>query len=119
MPTEAIKKEEFKMTINLNHGEALFLHDLPFGSTQSIEIKLGRKSFMADIDKNQLSASIDFYQKLNSDRKKYSKYEAMVADTVFVHNDAMLDRHFFEDIKAISEAQRIQRKYNMILDRCY
>ena len=95
------------MTINLNHGESLFLHELPFGSTQSIEIKLGRKLFMADVDKNQLSASIDFYQKLNSDRKKYSKYEAM------------LDRHFFEDIKAISEAQRIQRKYNMILDRCY
>ncbi len=107
------------MTINLNHGEALFLHALPFGSTQSIEIKLGRKSFMADVDKNQSSASIDFYQKLNSDRKKYSKYEAMVADTVFARNDAMLDRHFFEDIKAISEAQRIQRKYNMILDRCY
>ena len=85
------------MTINLNHGEALFLHELPFGSSQSIEIKLGRKRFMADVDKNQLSASIDFYQKLNSDRKKYS----------------------FEDIKAISEAQRIQRKYNMILDRCY
>ncbi len=107
------------MTINLNHGEALFLHELPFGSTQSIEIKLGRKSFMADVDKNQSSASIDFYRKLNSDRKKYSKYEAMVAGAVFVRNDAMLDRHFFEDIKAISEAQRIQRKYNMILDRCY
>ena len=74
------------MTINLNHGEALFLHELPFGSTQSIEIKLGRKHFMADVDKNQSSASIDFYQKLNRDRKKYSKYESMVAGAVFVRN---------------------------------
>lgn len=106
------------MTINLNHGESLFLHELPFGTTQ-IEIRLGRKIFMADVEKNQLSASIDFCQKLNNDRKKYSKYEAMIAGPVFVRNDAMLDRHFFEDIKAIDEAQRIQRKYNMILDRHY
>ena len=87
------------MTINLNHGESLFLHELPSGATQ-IEIRLGRKSFIAD-------------------HKKYSKYESMVAGPIFVRNDAMLDRHFFEDIKAIDEAQRIQRKYNMILDRHY
>lgn len=106
------------MTINLNHGESLFLHELPSGATQ-IEIRLGRKNFIADVEKNSLSASIDFYQKLNNDRKKYSKYESMVVGPIFVRNDAMLDRHFFEDIKDIDEAQRIQRKYSMILDRHY
>lgn len=102
--------------INLNKKEMLFVGRFEFGRTQNIEVKLGRKLYLVDIDKSSHNTSIDFYKKQGPDRGTYSKYG--VEDSVLgveVKNDAMLDRSFFEHIKEIYDAQRIYSKFSSIL----
>lgn len=101
--------------INLNR-DTVFLDTFPFGKTQNIECRLGRKAYLLDVEKNNVSAFITFYRKLNSDRKSYSKYEA-VSDAHFVKvkTDAMLDRCFFQNITEIEKAQRIYSEYGRLM----
>ena len=47
---------------NLNH-EIIFLSNFEYGKTQNIEIKVGRKTLMLDVDKNKNSAFLDVYEK--------------------------------------------------------
>lgn len=101
--------------INLNK-ESIYISDYESGRTQNIEVRLGRKLYLVDIDKSSNSTFIDFYKKEGTDRGAYSKYG--VDDSVLgvqVKNDAMLDRSFFEHIKEIYDAQRIYSKFSSIL----
>ena len=63
-----------KNIINLNDilGR-VDIDKLPYGKNQNIEVRLGRKLYMVDVDKNAQAAHIDFYKKVKSDREKYSK----------------------------------------------
>ena len=94
------------MKINLNHYPFLSIKELPCGFTQNIEIKIGRKTYMVDVNKNNSSALVEFYEKLNSNRQRYSKYEANL-QTVFVKTDSNLNKNFFENFSEIAKSQKI------------
>lgn len=103
-----MKKENI---INLNR-QSVFIAKMPFGETQNIECRLGRKLYMLDIEKNACTVHVSFYRRLNSERKKYSKYDsAAQCSEVTVAQKAILDRKFFENIHKISDAQRICNMY--------
>lgn len=105
---EKMKKENI---INLNN-QTIFIAKMPFGKTQNIACRLGRKLYMLDIDKNACSVHVNFYRRLNSERKKYSKYKpAAQCSAVSVAQKAILDRKFFENIHKISDAQNICNIY--------
>ena len=101
------------MKINLNH-ELLFVGDFPYGKTQNIEVKLGRKNYMVDIDRNSNSAMIDFYHKKGEDRNSYSKYGTDSTLAIKVDSKALLDRDFFEHIEEIGAAQRIYDRFSAL-----
>ena len=96
--------------INLNY-EYIKIKDYPNGRTQNIEVKLGRKLYMLDIDKCANYVHIDFYKKMNKDRGKYSKYGVEGVLYVEVRENAILERGFFENIQDIKKAQDIRRKF--------
>lgn len=103
-----MKKENI---INLNR-QSIFIAKIPFGKTQNIICRLGRRLYMLDVAKNACTVHISFYRRLNSDREKYSKYEpAAQCSAVSVAQKAILDRKFFENIHTISEAQSICNMY--------
>ena len=103
-----MKKENI---INLNR-QSIFIAKIPFGKNQNIICRLGRKLYMLDVDKNACTVHISFYRHLNSNRKKYSKYDpAAQCDAVTVAKKAILDRKFFENIHKISAAQHICNMY--------
>ena len=105
---EKMKKESI---INLNH-QSIFIAKMPFGKTQNIICRLGRRLYMLDVDKNACTVRINFYCRLNSERKKYSKYEpAAHCSGVTVSKKAILDRKFFENIYKISAAQNTCNMY--------
>lgn len=94
--------------INLNNESCIFMSDFNCGKTQSVEMKVGRKTYLCDISKDMSHALIEVYRKLNKNRQKYSKYDA-AAETrrVTVKADAILRRDFFESIADIEKAQFI------------
>ena len=103
-----MKKENI---INLNR-QSIFIAKIPFGKTQNIICRLGRRLYMLDIEKNACTVHVNFYRHLNSERKKYSKYEtAAQCSAVSVAQKAILDRKFFENIHTISEAQNTCNMY--------
>lgn len=59
--------------INLNNGDAVAIGKLPYGTTRDIPIKLGNKLYLLDVQKQATGACIDFYRRVNADRKKFSK----------------------------------------------
>lgn len=106
-----------KNIINLNDilGK-VDIDKLPCGKNQNIEVKIGRKLYMVDVDKDMLCAHIDFYKKVKTDRKAYSKYDSdakMVSVTV--RNDVRLDKNFFENIEEISKAQTVYDCFGNLL----
>lgn len=98
-----------KNIINLNDiSGRVNIDKLPYGKNQNIEVRIGRKLYMVDVDKDALLAHLDFCKKVKSDRTKYSKYDPeaeMVSVTV--RNDVRLDKNFFENIEEISKAQTV------------
>ncbi len=100
--------------LNLNKG-FLNIGEFPNGKTHNIEIKIGRKLYYVDVDKNCDSACIDFYKKIGTERKKQSKYSVDGVLGVFVKIDALLGRAFFEEIKDIEKAQKIYRKWGNVI----
>ncbi len=97
--------------INLNK-ESVFVAEMPFGKTQNIECRLGRRLYMIDVDKNACTVHVSFYRRLNSDREKYSKYDpAAQCCMVTVAQKAILDRKFFKNIYTISTAQCVCHLY--------
>lgn len=98
--------------INLNH-EFIRVSTFEYGKTQNIECKLGRQMFLLDVNKDNACTRLDFYKMVGTDRKSFSKYSAGAENaSVTVKNDAVLDRHFFENIKKIAEAQMIVTRNN-------
>ena len=92
--------------INLNHG-SIFLSKFDYGHTHRVEIKLGRKKYLIDVNKDVISAFVEMYPK--TDKSKYS------TDLVMVHfePDAMLDRRIMENFKKIADAQTTLHTYGV------
>lgn len=101
--------------VNLNK-EGLYMSLFPYGKTQNVEVRIGCKLYMVDVDKNANSTYIGFYKKVAADRRMYSKY-ASEADMVSVQvkPDAILTREFFENIREIRRAQTLVWKYDEVL----
>lgn len=100
--------------INLNNG-FLSLGKFPYGKTQNVLVKIGKRFFFVDIDKTSACAFVEFYPRVNKDRTKFSKYETE-HHYVHVKENAVLDRKFFEDIAKIQEAQSILHEYIWVLE---
>jgi hypothetical protein len=101
--------------INLNHSEYIFLSQFECGKTQNIEIKIRRKLYFLDIDKNVDSAFIELYDRKGANRQSFSKYNANL-HYARVNPTAILDRGFFENIAKIQAAQTIYAQYKDILN---
>lgn len=97
--------------INLNK-ELLNINKYPSGLTRNIEIKLGRKYFLLDINKNAIYTNIDFYHKAN--KSKYGDKNNVLG--LRIKSDAILNRSFFENIAEIKRAQNIVDRFKQILD---
>lgn len=95
--------------LNLNNS-MLSLRDLPFGKTQNLELKIGRKTYLCDIEKDSSSAFVELFDKLPGKRENFSKYDANL-HSAHVKPDAVLDRDFFEHIAEIEAAQRVISRY--------
>lgn len=109
------KKMKKENIINLNR-QSVFIAKMPFGKTQNIKCRLGRRLYMLDIEKNACTVRVSFYRRLNSERKKYSKYDSKAHCTgVTVSKKAILDRKFFENIYKISDAQNTCNIYAVYL----
>ena len=99
--------------LNLNNS-MLSLRDLPFGKTQNLELKIGRKTYLCDIDKNSASAFVELFDKAPGKRENFSKYDANY-HSAHVKPDALLSRDFFEHIAEIESAQRVIKQYRYVL----
>lgn len=100
--------------VNLNKTD-IYLNGFQCGKTQNVKIKIGRKLFLLDIDKNSNSSCIDFYNYCKSDRKAFSKYDKEANNCrVFVENNAILTKEFFENIYEIEKAARLMEKYTQV-----
>lgn len=100
--------------VNLNNTD-IYLCCFPCGKTQNIKIKIGRKLYYLDIDKNGGSAFIDFYNYCKSDRKAFSKYDKEANRCgMWVGNDARLTKDFFENIYEIKKAAQLMEKYTQV-----
>lgn len=102
--------------INLNH-DSFNIGELDYGSTQNIEIKIGRKTFLCDVNKNRINAFIQVFDKLSNDRKSFSKYgNGANLHCVAVKPDADLKKDFFENIEMLEKAQSLYDTYGQVLD---
>lgn len=98
--------------INFNH-DSLNLKKLNSGKFYRIDIKIGRKKYKMDIDKNVLSTVIEVY---HADRDSQSKYDPKAdRHSIYVKSDGIIDREIIENIENIEKAQRIVRKYERVL----
>lgn len=97
--------------INLNHEKELFLSKFICGATHA-NIKIGRKNYLIDVQKNKLYTYVDFYNvNINS---KYSPAANLCR--VRVKNNAVLTKDFFLNISEISKAQALTDRFSDILD---
>ena len=102
--------------INLNH-DSFNIGELDYGSTQNIEIKIGRKIYLCDVNKNRNYAFIQVYNKPSNDRKSFSKYsDGANLHCVSVKPDAHLKKDFFENIAMLEKAQSLYDTYGQVLD---
>lgn len=85
------------------------------GSTQNIEIKIGRKTYLCDVNKNRCNAFIQVFDKLSNNRKSFSKYGTNL-HCVSVKPDAHLKKDFFENIEILEKAQSLYDTYSQVLD---
>lgn len=97
---------------NLNKT-IILISNFPYGETQNEIIKVGRKLYYMDIDKNSNSTLIEIYN-YKKDRVSMSKYMADLS-LVFVKNDAIIDRDFIENIKDIEKARKTLVRFNDVV----
>jgi hypothetical protein len=102
--------------INLNHRD-FNLSTLPYGKTQNIRVKVGRRIYLMDADKSALSITIDIYNELSKVRNAFSKYseEADLKSLTFVKN-CLLSRDLVENFAELQKAVSMVEKYKKDLD---
>lgn len=110
------EKMNYKININLNHRD-FHLRNLPMGKTQNIRLKVGRKFYLMDADKNALSITLHIYNELSKVRNTFSKYDdkANLKSLTFV-NDCILTRGLVESFTELEKAVSLVKKYKRDLD---
>ena len=99
---------------NLNKT-TIFISNFPYGKTQNEIIKVGRKLYYMNIDKNSASTLIEIYN-YKKDRVSMSKYMAWAdLSLVTVKNDAIIDRDFIENIKDIEKARKTLVRFSDVV----
>lgn len=102
--------------INLNHRN-FHLRTLPMGKSQNIRLKVGRKFYLMDADKNALSITVDIYNELNKKRNSFSKYDekANLKSLTFVNN-CILTRDLVDNFTELEKAVSLVKKYKRDLE---
>lgn len=101
--------------ININHN-TIFLSNYKPGKHQNIIIRIGRKLYYMDIEKNATNAHIDLYN-YKKNRGKMSKYDAAAElHTITVKSNTYIDRDLLQHIEGIEKAQQVYYKYKNIVD---
>lgn len=102
--------------INLNHRD-FHLRTLPMGKTQNIHLKVGRKLYLMDADKNALSITVHIYNELSKKRNTFSKYDekANLKSLTFV-NDCILSRDLVDNFTELEKAVSLVKKYKRDLN---
>lgn len=103
--------------INLNQkGVYISIRLFQYGKTNAI-IKIGHKMYVLEIDKTVSCTNVATYRK--STKTHYFEKYAYDSEfySVYVKNEAILDKDFFENIKDISNAQKICDKYHYALSK--
>lgn len=98
------------MKYTVNNNSIILMADFPLGTTQDVEVKVGRKTMMLDVTKDAANCCIEIYPKRNADRQKYSKYGAGYCRFT-VCKGACLDRDFFDNAEEIARAQAVVELY--------
>ena len=98
---------------SLNDGYAIPLKSVRDGWTQGIIIRIGRKQYYVDIDKDAHSAFVQMYP-YAKDRASFSKY-AGGCSSVSCKPDAILTREFFDHIAEIEKAQSVLRHFGSVV----
>ena len=96
---------------NLNH-ESIYLSTFPYGKTLLI-VKVGRKRFYLDVEKNSETIFVERYEFVSSDRKSFSKHdrEANAIMLSFKTEHApIIDRKLLEGFPEIKKA--VETMYN-------
>ena len=91
---------------NFNHDQWLSIEDIPCGKHHRLIIKIGRKKYYMDINKDKLHAYIELY-----DYVPDSKYNNSNLHGIWVNSNAYIDKVFLLNIDAIEKAERIVERY--------
>ena len=102
--------------INLNHQD-FNLSTLPYGKTQNIQLKVGRKIYLMDTDKSALSITVDIYNEISKNRNTFSKYSDKAnLKSLRLANDCFLSRDLVEDFDELEKAVSLVDKYKRDLN---
>lgn len=101
------------MIYNLNK-QSLYLNDLPNGKNQNLILKVGKKYYYCDINKNALDSFVEIYD-YKKDRKNFSKYNANRKSFFTKSNNFLLSKNIVENINEIIKAINILSKFDGIL----
>ena len=105
---EMLFNGEKVLDININNS-CLYLKALKFGWNYA-RVRVGHKYFYATINKNHDSAFFICYA-----REFGAPFDGSLECSLFIRNDSVLHRNFFERIKEISDAQKTCKKFKDIL----
>ncbi len=107
-----------KSSYNLNH-EIISVNDFPYGKTQAVIVKVGKRQYYIDVDKCSQSITLSVYDVVSKARKTFSKYDANLRFiTLSTKNLHYIDRQFMSDLDEIILADKLVKKYNMFFSRC-
>lgn len=104
------------ITLNLNK-HTLLVEKFDFGKT-TIVVKIGRKKFYLDIDKNRIGYTLTLYNLVNKDRTKFSKYDEKANAVMMTFNEYRLfDRNFFENMEQIQKSEQLLNKFGFRIEK--
>lgn len=99
--------------INLNR-EYLVVNKFEFGKHE-ISAKIGKSFYYIGIDKSACGTYVELFKKIAKNRNYQSKYDAeSELHGVFVNNNAVLGRTFFEKISEIEKAANLLSNYTYV-----
>lgn len=106
-----------KDAYNLNH-EIIPVDDIPYGKTQAVIVKVGKRQYYIDVDKCSQSIALSVYDVVSKERKSFSKYEANLRFiTLSTKNLHYIDRQFMCDLDEIILTDSLVKKYSAFFSR--
>lgn len=98
--------------VNLNY-DYLYVSKLKSGVNKFV-VKFGRKIYNVELNKTALSCHVTFW---NYTKENVSRYEPQSEHHfgLYVKNNILLDRKFFENYEIIKQAKEVVRRYKCCL----